>query len=214
MTRNLKAAAILIALSVAGSASAQSPEKGKLLVATEAMQDPAFKETVVLLLHHDGNGSIDVDINRPTWLEPKDVEPEIGEIEGYDGNVWRGGSLAPTQLIFLVRNPPAGAFDAPPILNRIYASGNLEVLPELAAASGDDSGLRVYAGHSEWAAGQIEQEIAAGRWVVVEGTDERIFAPEAAELWRRTLEGGSELLVEKREPARPAMSAASARGGD
>src|SRR5690606_17556039 len=138
----------------------------------------------------------------------KDVEPEIGEIEGYDGNVWRGGALAPTQLTFLVRNPPAGTFDAPSILSRIYASGNLEVLPSLAAASRDESGLRVYAGHSDWAAGQVEQEIASGQWIVVEGTDERIFAPDADNLWRRALNGGSELLVRKPGADGPALSAA------
>jgi putative transcriptional regulator len=200
MPRNLKTVLILFwtalaTLCAAAPLHAQAPDKGRLLVATEDMSDPNYKETVVLLLHHDRNGSIGVAINRPTWLEIGDVQPSAG-IEDYDGNVFRGGPLGPTQLIFLVRNPPAGAFDAAPILNRIYASGNLQQLQELVESVGS-AALRLFAGHSEWAGGQLEREIANGQWTVVEGNEERVFGTAVEDMWRRFSTVGSELLVQR-----------------
>jgi putative transcriptional regulator len=198
MPRHLKTALVLFAAALAASFTvaplhAQAPDKGKLLVATEDMRDPNYKETVVLLLHHDQNGTIGVAINRPTWLEIGDVQPGV-ETEDYGGKVFRGGPLAPTQLIFLVRDPPAGAFDAPPILDRIYASGNLQQLEDLAGAVGE-AAIRLFAGHSEWSSGQLDREIASGQWIVVDGNEERVFGTAADDMWRRFSTIGSELLV-------------------
>jgi putative transcriptional regulator len=198
MGSKLKAAAALFAASLSMAAAAQGPAKGKLLVAAPTMPDPNFKETVVLLLHHDENGTIGVAVNRPTWLEPREVAPDVGELGSYDGTVFHGGPLAPTQLIFLVRNPPTGTFDAPPITDEIYASGNLELLPRLAGAPDAGSGLRLYAGHLEWAAGQVEREVASKQWLVVEGSPDRIFSSDPEELWPRLSAQGDELLVERR----------------
>lgn len=198
MRRNFKfARALLAALATAVFAAAplhaQAPDKGKLLVATDDMLDPNYRQTVVLLLHHDGNGTIGVAINRPTWLGLEEVQPDVGPIDGFEGRVFRGGPLAPTQVIFLVRNPPAGAFDAPPILGRVYASGNLAQLEDLSALG--DPAIRLYAGHSEWAAGQLDREIAAGQWTVVDGSAERVFDVDTGEMWPRLSSGGPELLV-------------------
>ena len=197
MLRNLKyvpvlAVALLLALPAA-PAVAQSPAKGRLLVATADMADPNYRQTVVLLLHHDSNGTIGVAINRPTWLSVDDVRPEA-EPAAYDGDVFRGGPLAPTQMIFLVRDPPAGVFDGQPILDRIYASGNLEQLRALTGALGHTA-VRVYAGHSEWAAGQLDEEIRNGHWSVVDGTTERVFETAPEDMWPRYSTMDSELLV-------------------
>jgi putative transcriptional regulator len=209
MAWKLKAAAALLAVSLAGPLQAQAPEKGKLLVATEDMRDPNYRETVVLLLHHDEGGTIGVAVNRPTWLAPEEVVTEIGAIEGFDGKVFRGGPIGSTQLIYLVRDPPPGTFDAPPILDGIHASGNLELVQQLAAGAEGDRGLRLFAGHSEWTAGQLQREIARGQWVVVDASEDRVFSP-PGDLWRRMLTSGSELLVD--EDDEPAVSPLARRG--
>lgn len=196
MTWKLKAVAALSVLISVAPLHAQAPEKGKLLVATDSMRDPNYSQTVVLLLHHDSNGTLGVALNRPTWLAPQDVRPEVGELATYDGAVFRGGPIEPTQLIFLVRDPPAAMFEAPPVLDDTYASGNLQLLDELVGTGAMADSLRLYAGHSEWPAGQIEREIALGRWKVVDGNEERVFAADLEGLWRRMSTGGDDLLVD------------------
>jgi putative transcriptional regulator len=196
MMLKLKAGALaLLALSLALPLYAQAPAKGRLLVATPDLQDPDYRESVVLLLHHDENGTIGVTINRPTWLEPRAVVPELEDLDGYDGRVFRGGPLAPTQLIYLVRDPPPGAFDVPPITRDIYASGNFQLIHDLVALGGGQQRIRLYAGHAEWAAGQLEQEVADGQWVVTEASVERIFSTAPAGLWTEILAHASEIIV-------------------
>ncbi|MBN1238895.1 MAG: YqgE/AlgH family protein [Gammaproteobacteria bacterium] len=202
MLRNLKSAALFAAAAMvlalpAGPLHAQAPGKGKLLVATEDMRDPNYRRTVVLLLHHDSNGTIGVAINRPTWLSIEDVQPEAGSAEELGADVFRGGPLAPAQMIFLVRNPPAGVFDGQPILDRIYASGNLEQLRALSGSLGEEA-IRLFAGHSEWAAGQLEAEIQNGQWIIVDGTAERVFETDPEDMWPRYSVIDSELLVKLR----------------
>jgi putative transcriptional regulator len=187
---------IMVAAGACGPALAQSLEPGRLLVATPDMQDDNFAKSVVLLLHHDENGALGVVVNRPTWVKPHEVDPDFGDLQGYDGAVYLGGPASATQMIFLVRDPPAGAIDAKPIFDHVYASGNPDQLPKLIQASPDAQKLRLYAGHAEWGRGQLEREIAAGQWVVVDGSPDRIFSPDPTTLWDRIFHQGSEVTVQ------------------
>jgi len=87
--------------------------------------------------------------------------------------------------------------NAPRILEGIYASGDLEALPKIVEAGGANS-LRLYAGHVEWAPGQLDREIADERWTVTAGSPDRVFSPEPALLWQRLRNSSEELLVEER----------------
>ena len=50
---------------------------GKLLVATEMVQGELFAETVILLLHYDEDGAIGIVVNRPTEIEPEELQVQI-----------------------------------------------------------------------------------------------------------------------------------------
>jgi putative transcriptional regulator len=43
--------------------------------------------------------------------------------------------------------------------------------------------VRLYAGYSGWGPGQLEDELAAGAWLVVKATPEITFHPEPAQGW-------------------------------
>src|SRR5690606_13415448 len=108
-----------------------------------------------------------------------------------------------TQLVFLVRNPPAGLLqDAPRILEGIYASGDLSTLPRIVEAGGAGT-LRLYAGHVEWAPGQLDREIADKRWTLTPGSADRVFSPNPSTLWQLLRNAGDELLVDDTAPAAP-----------
>ena len=170
--------------------------QGSLLIATDKIGDPSWSQTVVLLLHHDSNGTLGVAINRPTEVLLEEIVPDLGAVPGLEGGVFRGGPVQPTQLVFLVRSPPASLLrNAPRILAGVYASGDLGALPDIVEASGGET-LRLYAGHVEWAPGQLDREIADERWTITLGSAERIFAPNPSQLWQRLRSSNEELLVE------------------
>jgi putative transcriptional regulator len=47
--------------------------------------------------------------------------------------------------------------------------------------------LRLFAGYAGWAPDQLEQELAAGAWVVADFRLDDAFGPEPASLWRSVL---------------------------
>lgn len=211
-SRSRALAALLLAgavLTLALPAAAQPRVgQGTLLVATDEIGDPSWSQTVVLVLHHDSNGTLGVAINRPTEVPPQELVPDLVEVPAFDGRVFRGGPVRPTQLVFLVRNPPSGTLrNAPRILEGIYASGDLEMLPEIVEAGGSET-LRLYAGHVEWAPGQLDREIADERWTVTAGSADRVFSPNPSLLWQRLRNAREELLVDGAAEAPPAIPAA------
>jgi putative transcriptional regulator len=48
-------------------------------------------------------------------------------------------------------------------------------------------GVRAFAGHSGWGAGQVEAEIAVGSWFVVDQQPGDMLTDEPETLWRRVL---------------------------
>ena len=169
--------------------AAQSVGGGTLLVASPGLTDPNFARTVVLVLRNDDNGALGVVINRPTNLEPAAVFPELAEGVGtYQGRLFRGGPVSPTQLLLLVRGLAAAAVSTPEILDKVFLTIDTEALPEMVRLADGTNDLRLYAGHATWSRGQLDAELRAGGWQVVTGTADLVFHADPAKLWTE-LEG-------------------------
>ena len=117
-------AAVAIACGLAGAPlEAQTIGSGTLLVASPQLTDVNFSHAVVLVLQHDDDGTIGVMLNRPTNLVPATVFPELGEnIGGYAGHLFRGGPIAPTRLLYLVRGLAAATVNGPEVLDKVFLS--------------------------------------------------------------------------------------------
>ncbi|WP_428101354.1 YqgE/AlgH family protein [Candidatus Rariloculus sp.] len=185
------AAALLLGL----AAHAQIPSTGALLVATGALSDPNFSESVVLLIRHNSNGTIGVVINRPTWVEPAQLLPELQDTHGDAGRVFFGGPVAPTRTVLLVREPPPDDVDNVPVLDGVYVSSSAEFLFDSDVDIANESRLRIYAGHAAWAPGQLAAEIAEGSWSVVTGSSDLVFSRDPLRLWRDMESSNSGLIA-------------------
>lgn len=179
--------ATLVALALLAAwpaAHAQTLRDGALLVAQPSMRDPNFEKSVVLILRHNEEGTLGLVINRATTLKPADVFEELGEpLAAYPGLLYRGGPVQATRVIFLVRGIAAAVVEGPEIVDKVFLSANLETLPSVVSLAEGEDGLRLYAGHAEWRAGQLAAEIAAGVWRVVPGNGDLVFHPEPSTLW-------------------------------
>lgn len=185
----VRAFAVAIAL-IAAPAAAQNESAaravgtGKLLIAAPEIEDASWAGTVLLVLHHDDSGTLAVALNRPTRVAPQEIVPDL-EFGERTATVFRGGPIAPTQLLFLVENPPADMPPAARIIEGVYAGGDLAQIPRLSRVDEGAGRLRLYAGHAEWAPGQLAREVAAGRWIVAEATPDRVFAAPPESLWEQ-----------------------------
>ena len=159
---------------------------GSLLVASPELADPNFSHSVVLVLRHDDNGAIGVVINRITSLAPSKIFPELATTLGtYGGKLYRGGPLAPSRLLFLVRGLAAATVNGPEIIDKVFLAADPDSLPEiLKLASGPDE-FRMFAGHAEWTAGQLESEVKHGAWRVAPATADVVFSDKPTKLWEQ-----------------------------
>ena len=51
---------------------------GQILLATPSLQDPDFKDAVILVCHHDDDGCMGLIINRPQEISLSDVLTDLG----------------------------------------------------------------------------------------------------------------------------------------
>jgi putative transcriptional regulator len=193
----LAAAAAWLALG-ASAPRAQELGEGVLLVAGPALADPNFSRSVVLVLQHGEGGTIGVVLNRVTSIVPGTVFPELeAGLGGYTGTLYRGGPVSPTRLVFLVRGLAAATVDGPEIVDKVFLSGDPDALGEITRlASGPDE-LRMFAGHAEWTAGQLEGEVRSGAWNVVAATADLVFA-DPRQLWEQLATRGDEVVAAAR----------------
>jgi len=65
----------------------------------------------------------------------------------------------------------------------IYLSSSRELLQQLLGREKPLEGLRIYIGHSGWAPGQLEAEIARGAWTLEHADPDTIFKGKPEHPW-------------------------------
>ncbi|HLY82845.1 MAG TPA: YqgE/AlgH family protein [Acidimicrobiales bacterium] len=160
--------------------------KGRLLIANPVLPDPNFDRTVVLLVaHQDDSGALGLVLNRPSQLDVGSPLPRWEPLSAEPRVVFVGGPVAPSAAICLARVVPGGA-----------ATGWTPVLGELGTLDleqdPDDLGdwvaqIRVFAGYAGWQPGQLEGEIEAGAWFVVDAEPSDAMADDPEQLWKQVL---------------------------
>jgi putative transcriptional regulator len=177
-------AATAFACGVAVPSAGQGIANGTLLVASPELADPTYARAVVLVLRHDDEGTIGVVLNRPTNLVPATIFPELTDsIGGYTGHLFRGGPIAATRLLYIVRGLAAATVNGPEVLDKVFLSIDDESLPDMTRLADGTNDLRLYAGHAAWVPGQLQSEVNAGGWQVLPGTAELVFHADPGSLW-------------------------------
>lgn len=164
-----------------------SQTKGRLLVATPPLDDPNFDRTVVYVLEHHGEGALGVVLNRPSdesLVEPLD---RWSDLEARPGGVFQGGPVEPDALIALAlaKEPVTEPTDELSPVSGLVASADLTTDPAFVAARVE--AVRVFRGYAGWGPGQLEGEIDAGAWLVVDAEPDDVFDATPDSLWRSVL---------------------------
>ncbi len=163
--------------------------RGRLLVATPAIESGPFIRSVVFLLDHDGDGALGVIVNRPLDSEVDDVLPDWADLVNAPVCLFDGGPVAMDSALALgVIASPSDAQSAPPIGWRQMAGKvGLVDLEGPVPSHGEFAGLRVFAGYAGWGPGQLEVEIEEGAWIVTDSRDDDLVSPQPETLWREVL---------------------------
>ena len=139
---------------------------GMLLVATPALQDPNFVDTVVLLLDVNDEGALGVVLNRPSQILVADVLETWREVVGEPEVLFRGGPVGTDGALAVARlrdaqDTPVGWRPVAGLIGMV----DLDTPAEL--VDGSLSAMRVFAGYAGWGAGQLDGEVERQDWYVV-----------------------------------------------
>lgn len=160
------------------------PVPGHLLVAAPNLGCEDFNRTVVLVLEHSETGSFGVVLNRRSDLAVANALEDWAPLASKPQAFYIGGPLHPQSAIAVGVSAPGVDVDSHPHLRRIASrivQINLESDPEEVAQ--ELSGLRLFVGYSEWAPGQLDEEIERGDWYVTPALPSDVVSPGASDLW-------------------------------
>ena len=176
--------------------------RGRLLVSTPGLRDPNFDRTVVLVLEHDADGALGLVLNRPSATPVGDVLPSWRDIASDPPVVFAGGPVDGSAAICLASTRPGVVDDAVRPISPTVGVVDLDSNPGDLAT--DVAYIRVFAGYAGWTAGQLDEEIEAGGWFVVESLPGDAFTATPAGLWRTVLRRqGGKLALFATYPADP-----------
>lgn len=190
------------------------PAKGKLLVATSALEDPNFARSVILLVAYEADdGAMGVIVNQPTPVKLAKILPDLDGVGDRKDRLWRGGPVLPTSLLTLVRSKKEIA-DSETVFDDVRMLTSREAFERTLESDIPGERVRAFAGHAGWGPGQLESEIARGDWAVMPATADVVFsgAPEA--VWPKLMERaeGEWTRLPDHHSASTARVGSSARG--
>lgn len=162
-----------------------------LLMSMPQVLDPFFHRSVVLLVHHDDEGSLGFIVNRPTGIRVSDI------LSGMEIS-WQGNESAVAHFGGPVQ-PKLGSVlftyvkeSSPPL-----PEAAIEVRPGLALtqhvndlaglASTPPAAFRLFLGYAGWGAGQLVEEILRNDWLIGSVDDELVFASDRSQAWEQAL---------------------------
>jgi putative transcriptional regulator len=153
-----------------------------LLVAKGELRDPYFADSVVLVMNNLGPGPVGLVVNRPTAIPVARLFPDLKGLAQVHDKVYFGGPVGVESVWFLFRavKPPEHAIEA---FGGIYLSASRDLLLQLLARDKPMDGLRIFIGHSGWAPGQLETEIARGSWALERADPDAIFKGKSEHPW-------------------------------
>ena len=174
-----------LALAAAPASFAQGPAVGQILVSSPELADPNFAQSVLLILfHEDDIGTAAVMINRPTWVDPQQTFPEIPALANYEGPLYLGGPVAPTDVWTVLEAQAVAEFEeVRPITSSLAASMGTDILAALDLTAVGAPRVRIFAGHAEWGPGQLARELQQNNWRLLPARPEYVFSSDPADLW-------------------------------
>ncbi len=152
---------------------------GWFLVAKPVLQDPSFRQTVVLLLQHNCDGAFGLVVNRPA------------KVEGLPFPLFAGGPCESEGLMMLHGHADWLDSDAKPGASEVAPGvflGDAACLERVSdPPPGETYSFRLFAGYAGWGPDQLEGELGQSAWALVKATGELLFETPVEELWDRLL---------------------------
>ena len=156
---------------------------GNLLLAMPSLQDVNFSDSVILLCHHDAEGSMGLIINRPQNISVGAVLDDM-QLEGIkhpDQPTFEGGPVEPFRGFVL--HDGWHVYDSTLCVSpEIHLTTSRDALEEIAHGDGPEH-FMLLLGYAGWEAGQLEEEINRNDWMVSPADAHLVFHTPTEQRW-------------------------------
>ena len=158
----------------------------RLLPSMPQLNDPNFKQTVVLLCEHGEDGAFGLVLNRQTDTPASSVVHLMPPVEVDNGlQLWIGGPVDPGRGWILTGDQRTDG-EAMEVCDGLYLSTSPDLLREL-LVGGSQGRTRLLTGYAGWGAGQLDAELSASAWLVADIELDLIFETEASQMWETAI---------------------------
>jgi putative transcriptional regulator len=158
--------------------------KGQLLLDSGQLGGSFFQHTVLLICQHDADGAFGLVLNRASGT--KVGEMVVADLPDplKDLPLYLGGPVQPNALSFLHTDafiPEAN------VLANLSLGHSLDSLVELGESFSATRKVKMFAGYSGWAPGQLEDEMKRKAWLTHPASLELVFETDPRRLWQLIL---------------------------
>ncbi|MGL4519697.1 MAG: YqgE/AlgH family protein [Phocaeicola sp.] len=182
------------------------PQKGDILISSPFLADHCFTRSVVLMVEHNGEGSMGIIMNKDftTQMSLNELVPELEFAPHIP--LYKGGPMSRDTVFFLhtLRELP-GSFA---LGHGLYLNGDFEEVKRLILADNIDlTTFRFFSGYAGWDSGQLEKEIEESTWLVGTSKCESLLHDSVQQLWKELLVGmGGKYTIWAKYPLYPSLN--------
>ena len=163
---------------------------GHFLIAMPSLNDVFFNHTVTYICEHDDKGSFGIIINQETGITLDQITKEMNIRAGDDFNkeqaVFFGGPVEQGRG-FILHRPRGNWQSSLNVRNNITLTTSRDILHAIVNGDGPDDCI-VALGYAGWAAGQLDDEIAANVWLSCPADEQIIFNTPTEKRWHAAAE--------------------------
>jgi len=168
-------------------------------VASRALGDPNFAETVVLLVRYDAEGAVGLILNRRSHVPLSRVLEGLKAAKSRSDPVYLGGPVE-TAAVFALLQSPAKLEDAEHIFGGVYLISTKPLFDRTISAQPDPGVFHVYLGYAGWSNEQLRREVELGAWFIFQPDAGTVFNSDPDSLWSQMIRK-TELKLAESEPA-------------
>ena len=160
---------------------AVADDEAVFLVATPRLVDPAYRQSVLLVVPADNDRHIGFIINRPTQRSLSSLFPEHEPSKKVADPVFFGGPMSRSALFAVVkseRNPGGGSIG---LMRNLFFAMRVDVVDRIIETMPNDA--RYYVGYVEWRPGELRAELNRGLWYVSNANPDSVFRKNTDTMW-------------------------------